>query len=434
MQQLMGFGSAINKPKEKIVMLLSAGFSIMKGYPSGKTLNDRISSFLKEEFVFTPNGELLKMNMEKTMTKTNCIHDYNVYEKSYLLLRDIIKHYVENSEETFDYETFYDAIEVNYPKDSNELQTVAFNIWSDEYRGLAEEYITEEISYERLVSNLTIIYDQLIAYFLQGDKKSLFYPNKPCQINEDKNYEQFLKFLYDRSKDSIIDVFTTNHDMVFESFRNIPELSDLISDGFDDYGSEFFGDIEVDGYKYRCRLERYTGKYNAPIRLYKLHGSLDYVLYHKTQGVKCNIGGEKVRLNCSVPVKYVKIKQGMNPYDVSNLVRCQRKYEYSSSAIYCDFLSGTQTKIKRYKNPYLYKKLFGLFAERLRKAGKLIIIGYGCGDTKINEIISNNYKGADKKLYMINPDAENLKEKIHIDGVVIPISKSVNGGILDCKI
>lgn len=171
MRQIMGLRSPNNMPKEKSVMQLSAGFSIMKGYPSGKTLNDRISSFLKEEFVLTPNGELLKMKMEKTMSKINCIHDYNVYEKSYLLLRDIIKHYVENSEETFDYETFYDAIEVNYPKDSNELQTVAFNILSDEYGGLAEEYITEEILYERLVSNLTIIYDQLIVFFLQGDKK-----------------------------------------------------------------------------------------------------------------------------------------------------------------------------------------------------------------------------------------------------------------------
>ena len=54
--------------------------------------------------------------------------------------------------------------------------------------------------------------------------------------------------------------------------------NNFLSDGFDEYGSEYYSVIAPQN-DYHIRLERYTAYYNTPIRLYKLHGSLDYVLY-----------------------------------------------------------------------------------------------------------------------------------------------------------
>lgn len=417
-----------HKRKERIVMLISAGFSVAKGYPSGKALNEMFCKFMPDEFYFAPNGELMSMSIPKSYCKTDYIHDYSVYHKSYLLLCELIKYYVNKYGKTiFDYERFYDAIDIDYRKE----EPLCFDIWSEEYSKLAAKYLEDDLPYERLVANLTTIYDQLIAFFLKGKRNSFFYENAKSSIDYDKDYFAFLYYLKEKSKDCIIDVFSTNHDLVFESFCNIQDFRDLISDGFDDYGSEYFGEIEIDGFKYKCRLERYTGKYNTPIRLYKLHGSLDYMLYHKNKKVKRTVNGNKVEENYAIPLKYVKIKQGVNPYDIVKSTRCKRKYEYSSTAIRPDFLSGVQTKIKRYNNPLLYKKLFRQFAKCLREADKLIIIGYGCNDRIINEYINKNFNDASKRTYMINPDAFNLVSKLEIN--IHPIPEVVDKGFNTLK-
>jgi hypothetical protein len=325
--------------------------------------------------------------------------------------------------ELFDYERFYDAINIEYRKE----EPLCFDIWSEEYSKLATKYTEDNLPYERLVANFSIIYDQLIAFFLKGKRNSLFYEDVKTSIDYDKDYSVFLQYLKERSRDSIIDVFSTNHDLVFESFRNIQDFRDIISDGFDDYGSEYFGEIEVDRFKYKCRLERYTGKYNTPIRLYKLHGSVDYILYHKNKKIRRTVNGYKVEENYAIPLKYVKIKQGINPYDIVKSTRCKREYMYLSTAIRPDFLSGAQTKIKKYNNPLLYKKLFRQFAKCLREADKLIIIGYGCNDTIINEYVNKNFNDSSKRAYMINPDANNLVSKLEIN--IVPIPEVVDKGI-----
>ena len=175
-------------------------------------------------------------------------------------------------------------------------------------------------------------------------------------------------------------------------------------------------------------MERYTGKYDTPIRLYKLHGSLDYVLYHKGGKRKVTIDGNRIELPFAIPSKYDKIKQGISPGEIYKSKRCRRKYDCSSTEIRSDFLSGVQTKISKYNNPFLYSKLFGRFKRCLKAADKMIVIGYGCNDSKINEIILNNFNYADKKVYMIDPYADKLAEKLK----AIPIKKCMNDGILDC--
>jgi len=51
----------------------------------------------------------------------------------------------------------------------------------------------------------------------------------------------------------------------------------------------------------------------------------------------------------------------------------------------------------------LYKKLFELFKSNLQSADKLIIIGYGAKDSRINEMIMENFDYNNKKSFIIDP-------------------------------
>ena len=65
-------------------------------------------------------------------------------------------------------------------------------------------------------------------------------------------------------------------------------------------------------------------------------------------------------------------------------------YDLSPFEYHADFLTGTTSKIQRYNEPLLFRKLFKRFKNNLRKADMLIIIGHGCKDVGINEMIKEN--------------------------------------------
>lgn len=121
-----------------------------------------------------------------------------------------------------------------------------------------------------------------------------------------------MKYLGELSRDYVINVHTLNHDLFFESLNRTDFINGEISDGFDEYGSEYYGVLKVKEAHYNCRLERYTGYYNTSIRLYKLHGSLDYVLYYRSKGATL------------LPDKYVKIRQNMSVSDLRRGLRSKR--------------------------------------------------------------------------------------------------------------
>jgi len=110
-------------------------------------------------------------------------------------------------------------------------------------------------------------------------------------------YKGFLTYLSELSKEFIVNIHTLNHDLLFESFNNTGFINGNISDGFDEYVSDYYSKLFANNRTYHCRLERYKGRYSSPIRLYKLHGSLDYVPYYRQN-----------EYGCMIPENYVKIK------------------------------------------------------------------------------------------------------------------------------
>ncbi len=373
--------------QHSVAILLGAGFSVPAGYPVGNCLNEkleRLTSLKDSPIAFSLEGKLC--------VKTDTLDkECNQWEKSFSLCKNLIKEY-KKEVGNFDYENFYDFLEKE--------------VVMQKYQNCGKGLIDDIFDYKSLLINIKPLFNQIVAYLISPESNG-------CWDGVD-GYNGFLQCVARWCDSSTVNVHTLNHDTLFESFSNTPYLNEKIADGFDEFGSDFFGELHCGNKTYKVRLERYTGRYNKPVRLYKLHGSLDYVIFRK-----------RLPNMILVPQKYVKIPIGIASGDI--LYSCGRKMKYESSPfeLHTDFLTGTTSKMLRYNEPLLYKKLFKKFRQNLRNADKLIIIGYGCHDEGINNLILENYDYEHKPTFIVdyNPSKtiRAFAKKLH----TVPIKKSV---------
>lgn len=252
-----------------------------------------------------------------------------------------INEYTKAHSNQFDYEQFYDFIKSDEAKDNR-------------YRLLCQDLINKSDDYDNYLFNVVHIYNQMVLYLLKDKEGKSYYDGEPFKVNCADAYNEFLLYLSQQSKECIINIHTLNHDLLIESFNQTSNINGNISDGFDEYGSEYYGILEHDHRNYNCRLERYTGRYNTPIRLYKLHGSIDYVPFYRRD-----------KNGFMKPEKYIKIKWGIG---ASNIIKGRKsKYGYDASPFeyHADFLTGTTSKIKRYDETLLFKKLLIIYICRI---------------------------------------------------------------------
>lgn len=359
--------------KKCISMLLGAGFSAPMGYPIGNQLNERLLNYQHYSVGVSLDGKLFFLNPNQKDTTMG--NPYRVYLECCIRL---IKEYSQQNQ--FDYEVFF------------EFLTQKEYLSNPIYLDVCKSFTNDTLTIANIASNLDAIYNQMVSSLLKDGTGRHWYDNMPNYIGKIDEYDGFLNLLKEWRKNSVVHVHTLNHDMLFESFNRTDYISGEICDGFDELGSDYYGKLRtIDNRTYHVRLERFTGVYNRHIRLYKLHGSLDYVLYYRT-------AEDGVSL---VPDKYVKTRYGIG-YD--NLLRDTHvgdTYEQYPFAYHANYLTGTSSKIRKYEDPLLFKPLFASFKDNLHNSELLIIIGYGCKDKGINEIIANYFKG--RKVYIVDP-------------------------------
>jgi hypothetical protein len=370
--------------RSSISLLLGAGFSAPMGYPIGNQLNSILLNCTGEEFAFHTNGSLV--------TSTDGKKPNFGYKTSYDIRFDfcmkMIKYFNE-SRRYFDYEEFYDFIKDEAQEDKQvEL--------------LAQSFVVDE-KVDQLIYSLENIYTQLISYYLKDSEGNAFYDNSGYMIGSFfPKYTGILNYLNKISGKYLLNIHTLNHDLFFELLNNTEWLKGELCDGFEELGSPYYGKLEANGRVYHARLERYTGIYRKNLRLYKLHGSRDYVVYYTFKG---NIGK---------PEKYLKTRFGIgfsDLYKEKENENNELEYESCPNNYHADFLTGTTSKIERYKEPLLYKDLFELFKQNLKEAKSLLIIGYGGKDKEINKMIFENFDFKNKKSFIIDPfPGEKVKE------------------------
>ena len=379
--------------RKSVSVLLGAGFSAPMGYPVGNGLSKGLLNFEENLVDFAPSGELaISTDGQKPQFQLYGIR--NFHQKRFEFCKRLIKEYYVAHNNMFDYEQFYDFI------------TSRDEAMQERYQKLCIDLIDECEDYTNLLCSIDHIYNQMVAYLLRDRNGKCRYDDEPFKVNHVDGYNGFLQYLSEISKSHIVDVHTLNHDMLFESFNHSGYINGNMSDGFDEYGSEYYGKLLHDKRKYHCRLERYTGRYNTSIRLYKLHGSIDYVPFYRQD----EYGFIK-------PEKYVKIKWGMGAGDIMKGRKSKIGYDLSPFEYHADFLTGTTSKIQRYNEPLLFRKLFKRFKNNLRKADMLIIIGHGCKDVGINEMIKEYFDYQNKPIYIIDKyageEVEKFSDSVH---------------------
>jgi hypothetical protein len=370
------------KRERSISLLLGAGFSAPMGYPVGNQLNEKLLSCNEDNLSFTPVGEIC-VNAEVNMPG-------NYYDSCFNFCKNAINYYNDNIK-SFDYEEFYDYLKEK-AKDDRRLKEVFEN---DDYSKKKSE------DFGQYLYQISNIYNQLVMFYLKDEAGKSWYDDEPMKSKPIFNkYTGFLDCIEALSKIYIINVHTLNHDLFFERLNRTEWIDGELCDGFEELGSPFYGELQHDNRTYKCRLSRYTGEYDKKIRLYKLHGSKDYHVYYTNKFNK----GKSATL---YPETCIKTRWGVNNTDFYKEIKKKQrilKYENNSINYHPDFLTGTTSKINRYKDPFLYKKLFKLFKKNLNKAEMLIIVGYGCKDAEINRYVLEEF-GTNKPCFMIDPFA-----------------------------
>lgn len=367
--------------RKSISILLGAGFSAPMGYPIGNDMNESLLDFDDRFLDFAPCGSLAT-STDGTKPTFQMGGVLNNHQKYFIFCKRLIKEYTKAHKDKFDYEQFYDFIKTEEAK-------------QERYQRLCDDLLNDCESYEHYLSNVSHIYNQMAAHLLKDKTGKSWYDDEPFKMNFYDGYNGFLTYLSELSHEFIVNVHTLNHDLLFESFNKTGFINGSISDGFDEYGSEYYGKLTAKGRTYHCRLERYKGRYNTPIRFYKLHGSLDYVPFYRRN-----------EYGWMIPENYVKIKWGIGAGNIMKSRKSKVGYDISPFEYHADFLTGTTSKIKRYSEPLLFRKLFKKFRKNLRNAEMLIIIGYGCKDEGINEIIKENFDYNHKPLFIIDAYAK----------------------------
>lgn len=103
----------------------------------------------------------------------------------------------------------------------------------------------------------------MAAHLLKDKTGKSWYDDEPFKVDFYDGYNGSLTYLSELSHEFIVNVHTLNHDLLFESFNKTGFINGSISDGFDEYGSEYYGKLTAKGRTYHCRLERYKGRYNT---------------------------------------------------------------------------------------------------------------------------------------------------------------------------
>ncbi len=178
-----------------------------------------------------------------------------------------------------------------------------------------------------------------------------------------------------------LDVFTLNHDNLLEGILSRQEIA--FADGFKRLPGQ---DVCT------WNLDLLSG--NTKVRLFKLHGGSDWLRLYQPVPNSPGVGelaplfydenGKPFMIEAG-PItstdyyKVMDIRSVINGYRLSG----QREMEDADGMI----LVGKSDKFYSYAySPYLH--LLNWFAEELEKKDKIIVAGYGFGDSAINRIIN----------------------------------------------
>ena len=373
-----------------LTILIGAGFSRNCGFPLSEDINEKFSNLDTENLLHFSSGEW-KWDEHGKADSINGRLSNDRIGLSFLLQKYILR-YKQNNDKSFDYEEFLDWF-IEIIDNTKLLQELidSVNIF------LKNQYNFPEKDFHYLASTqvktyrnqLFNCYNELIADLLWRDyeieKKSIDYFSFLCF---------FLMF-------KRINIFTLNHDLLLEYL--LDKYQKAYSDGFSKVNSPLRGDENEP-------IEIYQNSNDTNIRIYKLHGSIDYYRYDIFNKYKtiynptgdCYFFKPKTYQNKHI-TKRIDLKTGVTVQDMSFNITPQ-------------FITG-KNKPKIIQNSNFYAKLFKNFESILSDTTDLMTIGYSFRDKHINEMLESGTKNQKLKvIYNINRSTNDFFSQIGYNG------------------
>lgn len=375
------------KERPRISFLIGSGFSIPEGLPGVRDLNNRLSKIEADEI-------LVHSDMRAMFLNGQVDHNPHASRTQRLFIQEFLEHYNTNhldDGEEFHYETFYDFYSHYLTAGENaesiekfDTEFVERHLGGDE--GLGTRY---------RVSQFNRSFNQLLASELMNPK----YFND-ITFNGHA-YGQLLRFLAKAIETHDVKFHTLNHDLFFDYLgRHSVDLWQHFCDGFQLEGSPFYGYVTVDWAKpghgrvhkrYRVKLPRFVDRFDRPLALYKLHGSITNIIVHVD-------GSDPSRVR--IKSDYAIGEYEMEVYDQET---GEGKFVRLFDDVAPDFLSGTTNKTRYYTDDPYYVRLLEHFKDNLGTSEKLVVIGYGFQDAGINDYLEEHFLSKGKQMIVIDP-------------------------------
>lgn len=226
-------------------------------------------------------------------------------------------------------------------------------------------------SWEKMEFKRQGLFKEARYYIMDAVKKKLFLP-----LPEDTTY---LNLFTDAARDkrvNALDVFSLNHDLLLEQYFSKNNIS--VIDGFTPLNNDL-----------RYWQASLYEKDEPKLRLYKLHGSLDW----------CRVRNEDnpsytQQIVIATDPDYAKDKKG------NHLTLLDER----------SFLIGTFNKMLEYTAKDIFLQLFCIFRQHLHASSCLIVSGYSFSDKGINSVLINWLLSNENNLLLIiHPDLSLLR-------------------------
>lgn len=374
--------------KPKVSFLIGSGFSIPEGIPGVKQLNARLAKINESEILI--HTDQRAFFIEKVSDDPNRWSNWD----QRIFLQEFLEFYsaeILDSAENFHYETFYDFYSGYLHEGENKARIEEFyQKFNDKHFNGADD---NRDCYNR-ITDFNRSFSQLLASKLHKlnyfqDISTLNYPP----------YDGFIGFLTEIIKTHDVKFHTLNHDLFFDWLgQHHTSLWQHFSDGYQLEGSPFYGlvtynfnantDREVRK-AYYVKLERFVGKFDTSLALFKLHGSIFNTIAHESKG-------ENFRLKANYGVHQIFMER-------ANQQTGDIELEHLLDEVSPDYLSGTTNKLRYYSSDSYYEKLFRHFEKNLETCDFLIVIGYGFKDSGINRFLEKHFIPRGKKMVVIDP-------------------------------
>lgn len=364
---------------DTISFLLGSGFSVADGVPLISDINRQLLEIKEEDiYIHSDMTAMLLNGQSKPGFRINWKD-----EKFFVEFLHFYSNKVIGNPADFNYEILFDYLTAfsRFGNHKNEVHEFCEHF----RKNILKQSVFGDDDLN-LLYRFEIYFTKIVSSFLQVTR---YYED--VDLGNYPPYDSFASFIRDLLKNNLVKVHTLNHDLLFEHLAS--KLTDLwqhYTDGFDEHNSPYYGEFSttVRIHKtYRVRLKRFTDKFEKPLSLYKLHGSIDTFIADITSS-------DHVRIKRDYGVSTIL----QEVYDENTK---QYSYKYILQHNYPDFLSGTTAKISQYNIPY-YKNLLKRFEENLENSKLLFVIGYGFKDDGINNILIKHYLATGKKMIVID--------------------------------